>query len=234
MRAKQLTITPRGQARFGFPELSGNNRMPIPVHDTFHQSEEGYRLLFESNPHSMWIYDRETLAFLAVNDAAIERYGYGRQEFLKMTLKDIRPPQDVPLLLQKVSRIKPGMNSSSSRHLKKDGTLIEVEIVSHTLQFNGKQAELVLAIDLSRYEQLPNRNGRPGIQAGEGFIDNQLTEAENRVARYVARGFSNKQIATILSVSTRTVENHIGRILLKKSFENRVQIARHVLQNFEP
>jgi DNA-binding NarL/FixJ family response regulator len=135
----------------------------------------------------------------------------------------------VPLLLEKVSRIKPGMNSSSSRHLKKDGTLIEVEIVSHTLQFAGKRAELVLAVDLSQHEKYGNRIDRPQGESGNAFHDSQLTEAENRVARYVARGFSNKQIATLLRVSTRTIENHIGRILLKKSFENRVQIARHVL-----
>ena len=182
----------------------------------------------------MWIYDRDTLAFLAVNDAAIERYGYGRREFLNMTLKDIRPPQDVPKLLEKVSRIKPGMNASSSRHLKKDGTLIEVEIVSHTLDFNGKRAELVLAIDLSQGDKDPNKNVRVGSNFDQTFDDGQLTEAENRVARYVARGFSNKQIATLLGVSTRTIENHISHILLKKRFANRVQIARHVLGTSAP
>ncbi len=206
--------------------------MPTSGHNGFQQSEEGYRLLFESNPHSMWIYDRDTLAFLAVNDAAIEHYGYGRREFLNMTLKDIRPPQDVPSLLEKVSRIKAGMNSSPSRHLKKDGTLIEVEIVSHTLQFNGKRAELVLAIDLSQRD--PSKTIRTQTDVGEAFDDAQLTEAENRVACYVARGFSNKQIATLLGVSTRTIENHISHILIKKRFANRVQIARHVLESSEP
>ena len=208
--------------------------MPTSGHNGFHQSEEGYRLLFESNPQSMWIYDRDTLAFLAVNDAAIERYGYGRCEFLNMTLRDIRPPQDVPLLLEKVSRIKPGMNSSSSRHLKKDGTLIEVEIVSHTLEFNGKRAELVLAIDLSQRDKDSDKNAHAPSNVHEVFDDAHLTEAENRVARYVARGFSNKQIAMLLGLSARTIENHISHILLKKRFANRVQIARHVLETFAP
>jgi PAS domain S-box-containing protein len=208
--------------------------MPTSVHNGFRESEEGYRLLFESNPHAMWIYDRDTLAFLAVNDSAVERYGYGRHEFLNMTLKDIRPSQDVPSLLEKVSRIKPGMNSASSRHLKKDGTLIEVEIVSHTLQFNGKRAELVLAMDLSQRKQDPNNHGQPPARVADLFDDKQLTEAENRVARYVARGFSNKQIARLLGVSSRTIENHISHILLKKSFENRVQIARHFLESSAP
>lgn len=204
--------------------------MPIWVHEGFHHSEEGYRLLFESNPHAMWIYDRDTLAFLAVNEAAIQRYGYDRQEFLNMTLKDIRPPEDFPALLEKVSRIKPGMNSTPSRHIKKDGTLIEVDIVSHTLQFDGRRAELVLAMDLSQPKRQPNINGDVTASIFEHFDDDQLTEAEKRVARYVARGFSNKRIANLLAVSARTVENHISHILLKKRFDNRVQIARHVLQ----
>ena len=54
------------------------------------ESEEQYRLLFESNPHPMWVYDRKTLSLLAVNDAAIQHYGYSRDEFLSITIKDIR------------------------------------------------------------------------------------------------------------------------------------------------
>ena len=91
--------------------------MLTPAHIDFHETEEGYRLLFESNPHPMWIYDRDTLAFLAVNDAAVHDYGYTRGEFLAMTIKDIRPPEDVPSLLEKVSRVTPGMNSASGRQL---------------------------------------------------------------------------------------------------------------------
>jgi PAS domain S-box-containing protein len=203
--------------------------MPTSVHNGFRESEEGYRLLFESNPHAMWIYDRDTLNFLAVNDSAIHHYGYSRQEFLNMTLKDIRPSKDISSLLEKVSQIKPGMNSASSRHVKKDGTLIEVEIVSHTLDFNGRPAELVLAMNVTQSEQNGSheKNNYPS-NTSESFEDEALTEAEKRVARYVARGFSNKQIAKLLGVSSRTIENHISHILLKKSFENRVQIARHV------
>jgi len=206
--------------------------MPTSVHNGFRESEEGYRLLFESNPHAMWIYDRDTLAFLAVNDAAIQRYGYTRQEFLNMTLKEIRPPQDIPSLIEKVSLIKPGMNSASSRHVKKDGSLIEVEIVSHTLDFNGRRAELVLAMDVTQSEQnASHKNDNHSPNGSASFEDKTLTEAENRVARYVARGFSNKQIARLFGVSSRTIENHISHILLKKSFENRVQIARHVFRS---
>src|SRR5437763_1544232 len=155
--------------------------MPISTHNGFHESEEGYRLLFESNPHPMWIYDRETLAFIAVNEAAIQHYGYSRNEFLRMTLRDIRPSEDVPWLLEKVSEITPGMNSASGRHLKKDGALIEVEIVSHTLSFNGKRAELVLAMDTKERNSFRHRASEPRSKRlshlGNAIKDEQLTEA---------------------------------------------------------
>jgi PAS domain S-box-containing protein len=112
-------------------------------------NEESYRLLFESNPHPMWVYDRDTLSFLAVNDAAICNYGYSREEFLATTIKDIRPPEDIPALLEKVAQVTTGLNTTSSRHRKKDGTLIDVEIVSHTLTFLGRRAELVLSMDVT-------------------------------------------------------------------------------------
>ena len=198
----------------------------------FHQTEEGYRLLFESNPQPMWIYDRDTLAFLAVNNAAVHDYGYSLNEFLAMTIKDIRPPEDVPWLLEKVAGVRPGMNSTSARHFKKNGNMIEVEIVSHTLQYAGRRAELVLAMNVSEIKTARTRDRAAKQPSDIGrFEDNRFTNAEMQVAKYVARGFSNKQIAAALRVSVRTVENHISHIFAKKSFANRVELARYVLEN---
>src|SRR5205823_2289496 len=64
------------------------------VEDQLRESENRYRLLFESNPEAMWVYDTETLRVLAVNDAAVHRYGYSRDEFLTMTIRDLRPPAE--------------------------------------------------------------------------------------------------------------------------------------------
>jgi PAS domain S-box-containing protein len=111
-------------------------------------SEERYRILFENNPQPMWVTDEETLAFLAVNDAACAHYGYSREEFLRMTIRDIRPARDVPALLERLAsarREEPRV--TTSRHQKKDGTLIEVEIASHPILFAGRLARLVLATD---------------------------------------------------------------------------------------
>jgi PAS domain S-box-containing protein/putative nucleotidyltransferase with HDIG domain len=114
------------------------------------ESEARYRVLFEANPHPMWVYDLETLAFLTVNDAAVRHYGYSRDEFLGMTIADIRPPEDVPALLNKVARVIPGIDESGLwRHCKRDGTVIDVEITTHTLEFAGHRAKLVLAHDVT-------------------------------------------------------------------------------------
>ncbi len=114
------------------------------------ESEEQYRLLFEGNPHPMWVYDLETLAFLAVNNAAIHHYGYSRDEFLAMTIKDIRPTEDIPALLDSIRKAPTGMGESGIwRHRKKDSSIIFVEITSHTTTFVGKPAKLVLANDVT-------------------------------------------------------------------------------------
>lgn len=113
-------------------------------------SEASHREMFAANPHPMWVYDLETLAFLAVNDAAIRHYGYGRAEFLGMTLKDIRPPEDVPRLLENVAQIGNGVDEAGLwRHRTRDGRLLDVEISSHTIVFAGRRAELVLAHDVT-------------------------------------------------------------------------------------
>jgi PAS domain S-box-containing protein len=114
------------------------------------QSEERYRLLFHSNPHPVWVYDSSTLAFLDVNHSAVERYGFSRQEFLSMTIKNIRPQQDMPALLENLAKTPttPQMAGIWS-HRKKDGTTIDAEIASHPLVVDGRECRLVVATDVT-------------------------------------------------------------------------------------
>jgi len=113
-------------------------------------SEERYRYLFENNPHPMWVYDRKALAFLAVNEAAIAKYGYSHQEFLNMTIVDIRPPEDADRLMKNLAQPRqPLEHSDGWRHLLKDGTLIDVEITSHTVEVDGNESALVIAQDVT-------------------------------------------------------------------------------------
>ncbi len=116
-------------------------------------SLEQYRLMFERNPHPMWVYDRDTLAFIAVNDAAVAHYGYSRDEFLGMTIEDIRPTEDLPALAENLTDYEraPGSFEMAGcwRHRKKDAAIIEVEISSHELPFAGRRGKVVLAHDVT-------------------------------------------------------------------------------------
>jgi PAS domain S-box-containing protein len=116
-----------------------------------HERDASYRDMFEANPHPMWVYDRETLAFLDVNDAAMTNYGYSRDEFLSMTIKDIRPPEEVPQLIAEISRT-PGATKSPGpwRHRRKDGSEIIAETSSHSIDFAGRMAVVVLASDITQ------------------------------------------------------------------------------------
>ena len=118
--------------------------------DALIDSEAHYRLLFDINPLPMWVFDRKSLRFLAVNDAAVRHYGYSREEFLRMTILDIQPSEEVAPVLELVSRPARGLQSTETgRHHKKDGSIIEVEISSHSLNFRGAEAELILAHDIT-------------------------------------------------------------------------------------
>jgi PAS domain S-box-containing protein len=115
------------------------------------KSEERYRYLFQNNPYPMWIYDRKTLAFLDVNEAAITKYGYLRQEFLQMTIMDIRPPEDIERLRNNLAQPRhPLEHSDGWRHCLKDGTIIHVEITSHTIETEGHESALVIAQDITQ------------------------------------------------------------------------------------
>ncbi|MER3424287.1 MAG: hypothetical protein C4293_14765, partial [Nitrospiraceae bacterium] len=140
--------------------------------EALRDSESRYRLFFESNPHPMWVYDRETLSFLAVNGAAVAHYGYSEDEFLAMTIKDIRPPEDVPALLDHLAKVTTDFNLSGNwRHRKKDGTIIDVDISRHALNFRGRPAELILVHDMTDRKRAEEALRRSEEQFAS-FMDN--------------------------------------------------------------
>jgi len=153
-----------GWAVYGINFLAANAIVTVPLgallEGLFRSSErqqvleQDYQLLFNNNPLPMWVYDVESLRFLAVNQAAVDHYGYTREEFLGLTIRDIRPPEEIPALEQNLEGTvgKARQHSGPWKHLKKDGIVIDVEIYSHSLRFADRDARLVLANDVT--EQL--------------------------------------------------------------------------------
>ena len=125
--------------------------------EALRDSEERYKLLFESTPQPIWVYNEDTLAFLAVNEAATRTYGFTRDEFLSMTVNDVRPREDIPTLLIKSTDL---VISSPWRHKTKDDRTIYVEMSSHPVVFDGKNSKLVIVNDVTERKLLDEKQQR--------------------------------------------------------------------------
>ena len=129
----------------------------------------------------MWVYERETLRFLAVNDAAIRQYGWAREEFLGMTIKDIRPPEEVARMVETIEGTSARREATERwKHRTKSGTLLDVEVSANPLAFRGKSASLVLAHNVTERRTLEAQ-----------LVQSQKMEAIGRLAGGVAHDFNN-------------------------------------------
>lgn len=153
--------------------------------ESIKDAEENFSLLFDNNPHPMWIYALDTLHFLSVNEAAISKYGFTREEFLRMTIREIRPPEEIPILEQNIPA--PGSDfivlERIWRHRRKDGSIILVEITSHTLKYKGKDADFVTAFDVTE-----RKRAEDALKASESKYRALMEQASDGIVIFTTSG----------------------------------------------
>ncbi|HXH63149.1 MAG TPA: CHASE3 domain-containing protein [Gemmatimonadales bacterium] len=151
-------------------DLAGRRRAEVAMRE----SEERYRLLFDNSPLPAWVFDLESLRFLTVNAAAVAAYGYTPEEFQSLTIRDIRPPEEVPALEARMEGLRHGKSKDGIwRHRRKDGSLLEVEVVSHAVTYAGRPATLVLSHDvtLQRRDEAALRHYAAQLEAANRELD---------------------------------------------------------------
>ncbi len=165
------------------------------------ESEATFRSLFQRNPNPMWVYDLENLNFLTVNESAIKFYGYTQSEFEKMTIRQIRPKEDVEDLLDAIrcNRLEE-RQGKIWRHVHKDGRIFYVKLSSGNILFRGRKARVVIANDVSpqvlaesnteaanryliRFRDAVSKNSLMALLDGHGqliFVNDNLRQLRNQ------------------------------------------------------
>jgi diguanylate cyclase (GGDEF)-like protein/PAS domain S-box-containing protein len=205
------------------------------------KSEQEYRYLFHRNPMPMWVYDLETLKFLAVNEAAVLTYGYSHEEFMAMTIKSVRRPEDVPALLDLIPRLPPGISARTSwQHRRKDGTQIEVDLISNAIRFRGHNARIVLINDVTerrrmeaalfeserQHRQLFENNPLPIVVCEEGSL---RILAVNEAVQHMY-GYTKEEFLLLTFLDVIPNEDRLAaleRISLPLTAPTRVSGSRH-------
>jgi PAS domain S-box-containing protein len=217
-------------------------------HNELSSREKEYRSLFEANPNPIWFYDMKTFRFIAVNDAAVAKYGYSRNEFLAMTIMDIRPMDDQEKVKASYNRMSDMLHTSGTwRHTKKDGRTIYVSINSHKTILNDQEAVMVMARDMTEkilYEQqlkaINTELKAQKIQLAKNYAHmedtlNSITDSFCTIDRdwtitkanqnfYEITGFQGEVAGTPFSIAFPAAANNIFFEQASKAMHDRVTV----------
>ena len=188
--------------------------------------ERQYRLLFRSHPHPMFVFDVHTLEILEVNDAAVDSYGYSRDEFQTMTILDIRPEEDIPQWRASHDpNLEGSMEAGQWRHRSKDGTVMDVEIYTHATEFRGRRAEMALAINITDRAEA-ERARRESEARFTAFMNNNPAAAwiKDENGRYI---YANRAALAIYQIT----EENLSVLDDEKLFS--ADVAKNLIQNDE-
>jgi PAS domain S-box-containing protein len=170
------------------------------MQEAVRESEERYRLFFESNPVPTLVYELQTLRFLAVNDAAVAHYGYSREEFLSMTVNDLYTLEEIPALLNLLAKLDKGAKQSGVwKHRLKSGSLIEAEIVSHCIMIDGKRAHFILSNDITERKKMEGN-----------LLRSQKLESVGILAGGLAHDFNNLLTVILGNISLAKLDTSPG------------------------
>ncbi|GAB1372451.1 hypothetical protein MASR1M45_25130 [Candidatus Kapaibacterium sp.] len=231
------------------------------LNQQLNEQKNSFSLLFLHNPAPMWIYEINTLRFIEVNDAAIKKYGFTREEFLKMTLKDIRPSDEVPKLVENlIEHTEDYQISFNWKHRTKSGDVIFVDVYSHSVIFNEIAARHVMIVDITEkkkyledlvqakeYAELSNKliaaflqnishEVRTPIHWMVGYLnlleDKTISESDaSKYSKYVQQG-SNRLITTMDNLIVLS-EMESGVIKPKPENINLVKLVNDILEIYQ-
>ncbi|HWW62728.1 MAG TPA: PAS domain S-box protein, partial [Thermoanaerobaculia bacterium] len=159
------------------------------------ESEHRYRTLFETNPLPMWVYDFETLQFVAVNDAAVRHYGWSRDELLRMHITDIRPAEEIPRVMALLPNLEGRGGPGTFRHRKKNGSIIDVEVTSFEFLSGRRRMRLVIAQDITERKRAEDELRQSEERYRELFENaNDLVYTHDLEMRFTSMNLAGERI----------------------------------------
>jgi two-component system cell cycle sensor histidine kinase/response regulator CckA len=196
----------------------------MPAKDLLKHRDLKFRLLFEDNPLPMWVFDRETLRFLEANQAAVAHYGYSHEEFLSMTIADIRPAEDVARLKDSIVKARGLALSGQWRHRLKDGRVIDVEVASHTISYGGREAVLSVLQDITQRKLLEEQLRQAAKMEAVGMLAGGIAHDFNNLLTII-NGYSH----ILLNSIPETDANHSAVEQIMKAGERAATLTRQLL-----